>query len=161
MRSNWDEEVAVEMEELRELRVAHKDLRQQQTETKAALDKANTRLELMKSQVRAGGYCTTGTGLGYTCVVPCAWPPYGAMDGAHEEPGGAPRFLGFHTSAPYRMLRAPCGWSSWRAGWGLGATGNNGGYSVPCASLKTLGHTCTGPYVCGTLWQIIVKCQGE
>lgn len=41
----------MEMEELRELREAHKDLRRQHTETKEALDKANTRLELMKSQV--------------------------------------------------------------------------------------------------------------
>ncbi|KAG2440293.1 hypothetical protein HXX76_004404 [Chlamydomonas incerta] len=55
MRASWNEEVSVEMDELKELREAHKELRSRFQDAKEALDKANTKMEMMRRQMGPAG----------------------------------------------------------------------------------------------------------
>ncbi|KAG2455057.1 hypothetical protein HYH02_000882 [Chlamydomonas schloesseri] len=55
MRATWNEEVSAEMEELKELREAHKELRARFQDSKEALDKANTKMEMMRRQMGPAG----------------------------------------------------------------------------------------------------------
>ncbi|GIL77391.1 hypothetical protein Vretimale_2786 [Volvox reticuliferus] len=53
MRTKWEAEKGNEAEELRELRESYRDLRRMHMETKEALDKANTRMDVMRLQMKA------------------------------------------------------------------------------------------------------------
>ncbi|GLI59389.1 hypothetical protein VaNZ11_001255 [Volvox africanus] len=53
MRNKWEAEKGIEAEELRELRESYRDLRRMHMETKEALDKANTRMDVMRLQMKA------------------------------------------------------------------------------------------------------------
>ncbi|KAG2483206.1 hypothetical protein HYH03_017940 [Edaphochlamys debaryana] len=52
VRATWDEDMATEMDELRELRESYKELRRAHQEAREQLDKAFTKIDLLKSQVK-------------------------------------------------------------------------------------------------------------
>ncbi|EFJ48743.1 hypothetical protein VOLCADRAFT_90546 [Volvox carteri f. nagariensis] len=53
LRAKWEAEKCHEAEELRELKESYREVRRHYVETKEALDKANTRLDVMKLQMKA------------------------------------------------------------------------------------------------------------
>ncbi len=55
MRTKWEADKAHEADELRELRESYRELRRMHIETKDALDKANTRLDVLRLQVGPQG----------------------------------------------------------------------------------------------------------